>query len=145
MPIQIYLQLSYLLTQLICDRTKSLQEGFFFFHKAWNMTNDCVCYQNPYDGSKIKGRELKKIKNKKNTHTKSKGQCKDKCLRKNSYILLHNNDCKTPYIDIYIDLLSINFNLLSLLQHYAYHQISDFEIYTSLTIILQLNALFFLT
>ena len=52
---------------------------------------------------------------KKNTHTKSKGQCKDKCLKKNSYIFLHNNDCKTPYIDIYIDLLSINFNLLSVL------------------------------
>ena len=27
----------------------------------------------------------------------------------------HNNDCKTPYIDIYIDLLPINFNLLSIL------------------------------
>ena len=32
-----------------------------------------------------------------------------------SYIFLHNNDYKTPYIDIYIDLLSINFNLLSVL------------------------------
>ena len=52
---------------------------------------------------------------KKNAHLKSKGQCKDKCLKKNSYIFLHNNDCKTPYIDIYIDLLSINFNLLSVL------------------------------
>ena len=31
------------------------------------------------------------------------------------------------YIDIYIDLLSINFNLLSVLQHYAYHKISDFD------------------
>ena len=29
------------------------------------------------------------------------------CLKKNSYIFLHNNDCKTPYIDIYIDLLPI--------------------------------------
>ena len=38
-----------------------------------------------------------------------------KCHKKNSYIFLHNNDCKTPYIDIYIDLLSINFNLLSIL------------------------------
>ena len=28
------------------------------------------------------------------------------------YIFLHNDDCKTPYIDIYVDLLSINFNLL---------------------------------
>ena len=33
---------------------------------------------------------------------------------KSSYIFLHNNDCKTAYIDIYIDLLSTNFNLLSL-------------------------------
>ena len=52
-----------------------------------------------------------------------------------SYIFLHNNDYKTPYIDIYIDLLSINFNLLSVLQHYAYYQISDFEIYAPVTTI----------
>ena len=52
---------------------------------------------------------------KKNTDTKSKGQCKDKCLKKNSYIFLHINDCETPYIDIYIDLLLINFNLLPIL------------------------------
>ena len=36
-------------------------------------------------------------------------------------------------IDIYIDLLSINFNLLSVHLHCAYHQVSDYEIYTSLT------------
>ena len=30
-------------------------------------------------------------------------------------------------------LLSINFNLLSLLLHCAYHQITDYEIYTALT------------
>ena len=36
-----------------------------------------------------------------------------KCHKKNSYIFLQSNDCKTPYIDIYIDLLLINFNLLS--------------------------------
>ena len=53
-----------------------------------------------------------------------------KCHKKNSNIFLQNNDCKTSYIDIYIDLLSINFNLLSVLQRYAYHQISDIEIYT---------------
>ena len=70
----------------------------------------CLCYQNPDDGSKINDREVQK-----NIHIKSKGQCKDKCLKKNSYNFLHNNDCKTPYIDIYIDLLSINFNLLSIL------------------------------
>ena len=42
-------------------------------HKAWNMTNDCVCYQNPDDRSKINDREVQK-----NTNIKSKGQCKDK-------------------------------------------------------------------
>ena len=47
--------------------------------------------------------------------TKSKGHFKDKCLKTNSYIFLHNNDFKTPYIDSHIDLLSINFNLLSVL------------------------------
>ena len=139
-PILTYLQLSYLLIQLIYARTKSPQKGLFFFHKTWNMTNDCVCYQNPDDGSKINDREVQK-----NTHIKSKGQCKDKCLRNNSHIFLHKNDCKTPHIDIYIDLMSINFNLLPILQHYAYHQISNFEICTSLTTILQLNALLFLT
>ena len=51
----------------------------------------------------------------KDTHIKSKGQFKDKCLKNNSYVFLHNNDSKTPYTDIYIDLLSINFNLLSIL------------------------------
>ena len=61
------------------------------------------------------GVKLMTEKYKKNTHIKSKGQWKDKCLKKNSYIFLHNNDCKTPYIDIYIDLLSIKFNLLSVL------------------------------
>ena len=63
----------------------------------------CLCYQNPDDRSKINDREVQK-----NTHIKSSGQCKDKYLKKNSYISLHKNDCKTPYIDIYIDLLSIN-------------------------------------
>ena len=60
------------------------------------------------------------------------------CHTKKSYIFLHNNDCETRYIDtlLYIDLLSINFNLLSVLYHYAYHQIRDFEINTSLTTIL---------
>ena len=50
-------------------------------------------------------------------------------VTKNSFIFLHNNDCETPYIDIYIDLyfywLSIKFNLLSIILDYAYHQISD--------------------
>ena len=142
-PILTYLQLSYLLTQLIYARTKSPQKGLFLFHKAWNMTNDCVSVTKTL----MMGVKLMTERYKKNAHIKSKGQCKDKISvsKKNSYIFLHNNDCKTPQIDIYIDLLSINFNLLSVLQHYAYHQISDFETYTSLATILQLNTLFFLT
>ena len=48
---------------------------------------------------------------------------------------MYNNDYETPYIDIYIDLVSINFNFLSVLLHYVYHQISDFEIYTALATI----------
>ena len=140
-PILTYLQLSYLLTQLIYTRTKSPQKGLFLSHKAWNMTNDCVSVAKTLMmGVKLMTQRYKKIVTK-----KSKGQFKDKCLKKNSYIFLHNNDCKTPYIDSHIDLLSINFNLMSVLQHYAYHQINDFEIYSSLATILQLNALFFLT
>ena len=65
--------------------------------------------QNPDDGSKINYREVQK-----NSHKKSNGQFKDKCLKTNSCIFLQNNDCKTPYIDIHIDLLTINFNLLSI-------------------------------
>ena len=40
---------------------------------------------------------------------------KRKSHKKNQYISLHKNGCKTPLIGIYIDLLSINLNLLSLL------------------------------
>ena len=39
----------------------------------------------------------------------------NKCHKKDSYIFVHNNDFKPPYIDIYIDLLLINFNLLPVL------------------------------
>ena len=138
-PLLTYVQLSYVLTQLIYARTKSPQKGPFLFHKAWNMTNDCVSV------TKIQMMGVKLVTEvQKNTHIKSKGQCKDKCPKKNSYISLHKNDCKTPYIDIYFALPSIIVNLLSVLQHHAYHQISGFEIYTSLTTILSLNALFFL-
>ena len=74
------------------------------------MTNDCFYYQNPDDESKINDREVQK-----NTDIKCKGQCKDKISvsKRNSCIFLHSNDCKTLYIDIYIGLLSINLNLLS--------------------------------
>ena len=59
---------------------------------------------------------------------------KDKSTpQNNSHIFLHNNDCESPYIEIYIDLLSINFNLMSVLLYCAHHQISDYEIYTALT------------
>ena len=73
------------------------------------MTNDCVSI------TKALMMEVKLITEnyKKNTGIKGKVQCKDKCQKKNSYIFKHNNDSKTLYIDIYIDLLSINFNLLS--------------------------------
>ena len=74
------------------------------------MTNDCVSITKTLMMGVKLMTEIQK-----NTHIKSKGQCKDKCLKKNSYIFLHNNDFKTPYVDIYIDLLSINFTLLSIL------------------------------
>ena len=55
--------------------------------------------------------------------------------QKKSYVFQHSSDCETPYMDIYIKMLSINFILQSVLYHYAYHQISDFEIYTALATI----------
>ena len=55
-------------------------------------------YQTSDGGSKINDRE---VQNNSHIKQKSKGQCKDKCLKKNSYIFLHNNDCKTPYINIF--------------------------------------------
>ena len=74
------------------------------------MTNDCVSIIKTL----VKG--VKLMADRYNTHIKSKRQWKDKLVsQKNSYIFLYNNDCETPYIDIYIDLLSINFNLLSVL------------------------------
>ena len=42
------------------------------------------------------------------------------------------HDRETPYIDIYIDLLSINFNLLSILLHCIYRYVSGYEIYIAL-------------
>ena len=109
-PILTHLYFSYLLTQLIYAKTKSPQQGLSLFHKAWYMINDCVSFTKTL----VMGVKLM-TEVQKNTCIKSKGQCKDKCLKKNSYIFLHNNDCKTPSIDIYIDLLSINFSLLSML------------------------------
>ena len=77
-PILTYLQLRFLLTQLIYTRTKSLQTGLFLFHNAWNMTNDCVSVTKTL----MMGVKLM-TEVQKNTHIKSKGQCKDKCLKKN--------------------------------------------------------------
>ena len=75
------------------------------------MTSDCVSF------NKTLMMGVKSMTDRyKNTHIRSEGHCKDnKCHKKNSYIFLYSNDCKTPYIDIYIDLLSINFNLLFVL------------------------------
>ena len=85
----------------------------------------------------VKGVKLMTEKYKKILTYKVKVSAKiNNCHTKNSYILQHKNECETRYIDIYIGLLSINFTLLSVLYHYAYHQISDFEINTSLTTIL---------
>ena len=87
-------------------RTKSPQKSIFLFPQGMEHGQClCPCYQNPGDGSKFNQREVQK-----HAHIKSKGQCK-----KNSYIFMHNNDCKTPYNEIYIELLLINFNLLSVL------------------------------
>ena len=48
-------------------RSLSLPQGIE--HDQWL----CLCYQNPDDGSKINDKEVQK-----NTHIKSKGQCKYK-------------------------------------------------------------------
>ena len=53
---------------------------------------------------------------------RNKGQCKDN-VGKSLCIFPHKNDWETPYISIYIDLQSINFNLLSVLLHCVYQQV----------------------
>ena len=77
------------------------------------MTNDCISITKTLMmGVKVMTKRYKK----KILAQKVKVSAKiSKCYKKNSYIFLHNSDCKTPYIDIYIDLMSINFNLLSVL------------------------------
>ena len=77
------------------------------------MINDCVSITKTLMmGVKLITKRYKKYIHT-DIHIKGKGQCKDKCGKKNSYIFLHNNDYITPYIDIYIGLLSINFNKLT--------------------------------
>ena len=76
------------------------------------MTHGCVSITKTL----IVGVKLTKERYKKILTKKVKVSAKiNKCHKMNSYIFLHSNDCKTPYIDIHIDLLSINFNLLSVL------------------------------
>ena len=83
-----YLQVSYLLTQLIYARTKSSQKGLLLFRKEWNMpvlfsicfyqihiniTNDCASI------TKTLMMEVKLMTDShKNTQIKNKGRCKDK-------------------------------------------------------------------
>ena len=109
-PILTYLWLTCLLTQLIYTRTKSPQKCLFLFHKTYNMTNDCVSVTKTL----LMGVKSMKERYKKITHTKSKGQCKDEIgiSKRINIFFLHNNDWETPYIDIYVDLLPINFDLL---------------------------------
>ena len=75
------------------------------------MTNDCVAITKTLMvGVKLMTKRYKKI-----LTQKVKISAKISVSKKNSYIFLHNNDCKTPDIDIYIGFLSINFNLLPVL------------------------------
>ena len=128
-PILTYLQLSYLLTQLIYARTRSPQKGLFLFHNAWNMTNDCVSITKTL----MMGVKLMSERHiQKNTRIKSKGQCKDRTSVSKRIHMFSCTAMTAKHLTQTIGLLSINFNLLSILQHYAYHQISDFEIYTPL-------------
>ena len=76
------------------------------------MTNDCVSV------TKTLMMEVKLMTDRynKTLTQKVKASAKiNKCRKKNSYIFLHNNDYKTPDVNIYINLLSINVNLLSVL------------------------------
>ena len=74
------------------------------------MTNDCASITTTL----MRQVNLITERQKKYSHKKVTAKI-SKCHKKNSYIFLHNSDYKTPYIDICIDLLSINFNLLSVL------------------------------
>ena len=53
-----YLQLSYLLTQIINTRTKSPQKGLFLFHAQSMEHGQWLC---PDDGSEINDKEVQKI------------------------------------------------------------------------------------
>ena len=77
------------------------------------MTNDCVSVTKTL----LMGVKSMKESYKKITHIKSKGQCKDKTgvSKRINIFFLHKNDWKTPYRDIYVDLLSLNFDLLHVL------------------------------
>ena len=131
-PILTYFQLSYLLTQLIYGRTKSPQKGLFLFQKAWNMTNHFVSVtKNLDDGSKINDREVKK-----NTHIKSKCQCKDKMsVSKRIYIFSCTTMIAKHLAETFI-LACCRLTLIYCPYFSIMLNIIDFEIYTSLTTIL---------
>ena len=75
------------------------------------MTNDCVSITRTL----MMEVKLMTCKHKKYSRKVKIDAKINKCHKKNSYIFLYGNDCKTSYIDIYTDLLSINVNLLSVL------------------------------
>ena len=65
----------------------------------------------------------------------------NKCQKKNSYIFLHKNDCETPYIDIYVDLLSINFNLLPVLYCANNNMITKYIVLSNMITVVSDNIL----
>ena len=140
-PILTYLQISYLRTYLIYVRTKSPQKGLFLFHKAWNMTNNCVSVTKTLMMGVKLMTELQK-----NTHKKSKVQFRDNIsVSKRIHIFSCTTMIAKHFTQTFILTCCRLTLILSVLQHYAYHQISNFEIYTSLTTMLQRNASLFLT
>ena len=100
------------------------------------MATDCVLdlselslpYQNPSGARKINDSRYKKL-------LMYKIKVSAKVNQRHKNIFPHNIDWEIPQIVIYIDLLSFNSHLLSVFMHCAYHQISDYEIYTALTTI----------
>ena len=103
-PILTYLQLSYLLTQLIYARTKSPQKGLLLFRKAWNMpvlfsicfyqihinmTNDCVSITKTL----MMGVKLMTERYKKNTYIKSKRPCQCKEMSQKELLYFRAEQC----------------------------------------------------
>ena len=126
-PTLTYLWLRCLLTQLIYAKIKSPQKGLLLLGKVWNMpVLFSICFYQIYIGMTIDCVSITKsllnwVKWMTDSYNKTLTQKVNVsgkislCHKKNSDIFLYKNDCEKPYIDIYIDLLSINFNLLSIL------------------------------